>query len=111
MGIQHADYLCGERVFGCAWCHAHLVTSELIMSRAFTGRYGRAMLVHRVVNVAPGPPVERELTSGMHTVRDIVCRRCGQYLGWDYVEAVRQSEKYKLGKSVLERARIIDLPN
>lgn len=48
------------------------------------------------------------MLSGMHTVADIYCCSCGQIVGWKYESAHEKSQKYKEGKFVLERGRIID---
>ena len=37
------------------------------------------------VNVVEGEPVDRQMTTGNHTVRDIYCVKCQRVLGWKYV--------------------------
>ena len=36
------------------------------------------------VNVVEGDPIDREMTTGKHTVRDISCCKCRTVLGWKY---------------------------
>eukprot|EP01018_Ginkgo_biloba_P025900 Gb_25487 [translate_table: standard] len=48
------------------------------------------------------------MTTGMHTVGDIFCSCCGQIVGWKYEVAHEMSQKYKEGKFILERAKMID---
>ncbi|KAL3333340.1 hypothetical protein AABB24_033425 [Solanum stoloniferum] len=60
------------------------------------------------VNITFGQSEERTMLSGTHTVTDIFCCCCGQILGWKYEKAHEKSQKYKEGKFVLERGRIID---
>lgn len=50
--------------------------------------------------------VPRNLVTGQHTVSDISCAICGTVLGWKYVEAAEESQKYKVGKFILETKRI-----
>lgn len=38
---------------------------------------------------------------------DISCRSCGSVLGWKYVEAEEDSQKYKVGKFILETNRVV----
>lgn len=38
------------------------------------------------VNITTGPPEDRPMTTGLHTVRDIACAKCGEVLGWRYGE-------------------------
>ncbi len=60
-------------------------------------------------NACSGPEEIRELMTGVHTVADIFCNGCHALLGWTYLEAVQDSEKYKIGKFVLERTKVTDL--
>lgn len=48
------------------------------------------------------------MLSGLHTVADIFCCCCGQIVGWKYESAHERNQKYKEGKFVLERGRIVD---
>jgi len=38
----------------------------------------------RRVNVETGVPEDRPMTTGLHTVRDVMCAKCGEVLGWKY---------------------------
>ncbi|KAG5557962.1 hypothetical protein RHGRI_008017 [Rhododendron griersonianum] len=58
---------------------------------------------HTIVNVTVGEIEERMMMTGMHAVCDIFCVGCGSILGWKYETAHEKSQKYKEGKSVLER--------
>ncbi|KAJ3551736.1 hypothetical protein NM688_g4537 [Phlebia brevispora] len=81
-----------------------------MISRAFTGQHGRAYLFDVVVNVVEGEPVDRQMTTGNHTVRDIYCCKCGKTLGWKYEHAYEPSQKYKEGKYILERQLLVPIP-
>ncbi|POY73525.1 hypothetical protein BMF94_3462 [Rhodotorula taiwanensis] len=110
MGLKHREYLAvpataaGGKVLGCKRCRTHLTTSEQIVSKNFNGQHGRAYLFTSVVNVALGPPEDRSMTTGLHTVRDVMCAKCGETLGWKYDRAYEATQKYKEGKYILERA-------
>ena len=58
------------------------------------------------VNCTFGPPEDRILITGLHTVVDIYCNNCEALLGWKYEEAYEQSQKYKKGKFILEKAKL-----
>eukprot|EP01099_Mayorella_cantabrigiensis_P005104 TRINITY_DN3994_c0_g1_i1.p1 TRINITY_DN3994_c0_g1~~TRINITY_DN3994_c0_g1_i1.p1 ORF type:complete len:123 (+),score=21.41 TRINITY_DN3994_c0_g1_i1:152-520(+) len=58
------------------------------------------------VNVSAGPKEDRILTTGLHTVADIFCNDCQTAVGWKYLEAFEESQKYKVGKYILEKAKI-----
>lgn len=38
---------------------------------------------------------------------DVTCNICGTTLGWKYVDAKEQSQKYKVGKFILEMKRVV----
>ncbi|KAJ9050778.1 hypothetical protein DSO57_1011216 [Entomophthora muscae] len=85
MGQILKQYLTGNRVFCCCKCKTHLSTSDSIVSKAFQGQHGQAYLFNSVVNIDEGTPVDRNMTTGLHTVKDITCTSCGEVLGWRYV--------------------------
>lgn len=50
-------------------------------------------------------PVARNLVTGLHTVSDVSCALCGSLIGWKYVGAEEESQRYKVGKFILESKR------
>lgn len=96
------------RSYRCKFCKTHLALAEDLVSRSFHCRRGKAYLFNNVVNLVVGALEERLMLSGLHTVADIFCCCCGQIVGWKYENAHERSQKYKEGKFVLERGRIVD---
>lgn len=115
----------------CARCAADLALSTQIISKGFTGRHGRAYLVApsastsisnnpiglgsakakndalpNLPNTYTHKPVPRQLVTGAHTVGDISCAQCGSLLGWKYVAAEEEAQRYKVGKFILETKRV-----
>ena len=109
----------------CARCAADLCMSSQIISKGFTGRHGRAYLVSAsptaagisitattstpamsLPNTYADRPMPRQLVTGAHTVSDISCSSCGNGLGWKYVAAEEETQRYKVGKFILETRRI-----
>mmetsp|Transcript_5375 Transcript_5375/g.9023 ORF Transcript_5375/g.9023 Transcript_5375/m.9023 type:complete len:88 (+) Transcript_5375:271-534(+) len=43
------------------------------------------------------------MMTGLHKIRTIKCIQCRQSIGWTYVFAYEESEKYKVGKFIIER--------
>ncbi|KAI0034932.1 yippee-like protein [Vararia minispora EC-137] len=109
MGMTYRRYLAGARVYGCSNCRTHLSTINSMISKAFHGQHGRAYLFEEVVNVIEGEPVDRQMTTGNHTVRDIECVKCHVILGWKYDFAYDSDQKYKEGKYILERNLLVDV--
>ncbi|KAJ9612833.1 uncharacterized protein PV06_07284 [Exophiala oligosperma] len=101
----------------CAKCSTDLCLTSQIISKGFTGRHGRAFLVqgttshiHTTASALPNTyqskAIPRNLVTGQHVVSDINCAICRSILGWKYVEASEESQKYKVGKFILETKRI-----
>lgn len=135
-------------VLRCTTCGTDVAYGLQVVSKGFTGRHGRALLVSpplpsstpscpgppfgtsspapanaatppnsssysslardgaNLVNVAVGSPEKRSLVTGMHVVADITCATCGVKIGWKYVDAREQAQKYKVGKFILETERV-----
>lgn len=60
-----------------------------------------------ILNVRIGRSEDRQLVTGWHVVADICCATCSRKLGWKYVDAKEQSQKYKVGKYILETERVM----
>lgn len=128
---QEETYLSGHAShLRCARCLSDLALSNQVISKGFTGRHGRAYLVApSTSSISPNPiglttakakndampnlpntythkPVPRQLVTGAHTVGDISCAQCGSVLGWKYVAAEEESQRYKVGKFILETKRV-----
>ncbi|KAL1917918.1 uncharacterized protein VTP21DRAFT_3752 [Calcarisporiella thermophila] len=106
MGKVFPTYL-NDRVYTCSTCHTHLSDHDSLISKAFHGRLGRAYLFSKVVNVSTGQVEDRLLITGLHTVADVFCDVCQTTVGWKYIYAYEDSQRYKIGKFVLERERIV----
>uniref|UniRef100_A0A0E0BK64 Protein yippee-like n=1 Tax=Oryza glumipatula TaxID=40148 RepID=A0A0E0BK64_9ORYZ len=100
--------LVGPRVYSCCHCRNHVCLHDDIISKAFQGRNGRAFLFSHAMNISMGPKEDRQLMTGLHTVADIYCRDCREVLGWKYERAFEESQKYKEGKFIFEKAKISD---
>jgi len=96
-------YLDGPQVYSCGNCRTHLTSHDDIISKSFHGRHGRAYLFDQCVNINTGPSEDRNLITGLHSVCDISCKRCQTLIGWTYLAAYEQSQKYKEGKFIIEK--------
>jgi hypothetical protein len=122
----YGDTIVGDHVsyIQCARCATDICLTSQIISKGFTGRHGRAYLVSgessssaisttsssspitSLPNTMTQRAVPRQLVTGAHTVCDISCVFCGSVLGWKYVAAEEESQRYKVGKYILETKRI-----
>lgn len=78
----------------------------VFLVQSFHCKHGKAYLFNKVSNVTIGETEDRMMMTGKHTVADIFCVSCGSIVGWRYETAHEKSQKYKEGKSVLERFKI-----
>ncbi|TGJ81541.1 hypothetical protein E0Z10_g7223 [Xylaria hypoxylon] len=103
----------------CSTCGTDFAFYSQVVSKAFTGRYGRAYLVsppggpmHKsganLINIKIGKLENRVLATGAHVVSDIQCATCRAKVGWKYVDAKEEAQKYKIGKFILETQRTLD---
>ncbi|PSR97070.1 yippee zinc-binding/DNA-binding /Mis18, centromere assembly-domain-containing protein [Coniella lustricola] len=100
----------------CRTCGTDIAYGLQIVSKSFTGRHGRALLVSPPPATATpscpsymamGHPEPRNLVTGAHVVADINCSTCGVKIGWKYVDARERAQKYKVGKFILETERVV----
>lgn len=47
------------------------------------------------------------LLTGVHTVADISCHICKTRIGWMYVRSPEVNQKYKEGKCIVEKSKVI----
>ncbi|KAG5233679.1 hypothetical protein OIU76_001049 [Salix suchowensis] len=99
--------LVGPRLYSCCNCRNHVSLHDDVVSKAFQGRHGRAFLFSHAMNIVVGPKEDRNLTTGLHTVADISCADCQEVLGWKYERAYEVSQKYKEGKFIFEKSKIV----
>lgn len=104
MGRLFLEHLDEDKVYSCKRCAAHLVAKRHLISKNFHGKTGRAYLFYKATNVDLGPAKDKVMLTGLHTVKSVICKQCRQVVGWTYVFAYEQSEKYKEGKFIIERA-------
>lgn len=121
------EYLTGQTsLLRCARCATDLCPTSQIISKGFTGRHGRAYLVSAspvtdmipcnyqsryakrasLPNTRTHKAVPRQLVTGAHTVSDVSCAFCGSVIGWKYDSAEEETQRYKVGKYILETKKI-----
>ncbi|KAI0088125.1 yippee zinc-binding/DNA-binding /Mis18, centromere assembly-domain-containing protein [Irpex rosettiformis] len=97
----------GHPTFQCSTCAATIALQDELISKSFAGRDGRGYLMHSATNLKMGKKEDRSLLTGTHTVSDVFCLGCNERMGWYYVKAPDNTQKYKEGKYLLERERLI----
>lgn len=61
------------------------------------------------MNIIVGEKSDKQLLTGLFAVADIYCSNCGEVLGWKYVKAYNESQRFKEGKYIIELAKIAKL--
>jgi hypothetical protein len=84
----------------CARCGTTLALQDELISKAFSGRDGKAFLFFSILNAKVGPKEDRQLLTGLHTVADLSCVTCQRSVGWCYLRAFEASQRYKEGESL-----------
>ncbi|KAI6707784.1 hypothetical protein NL676_010746 [Syzygium grande] len=102
-----ADSTGQQRLYNCFKCGNLVCCHDDIISKNFQASHGRAFLFSHAMNIVEGPKENRNLITGLHVVSDVYCVDCLENLGWKYERAYEESEKYKEGKVVLEKFKIV----
>lgn len=97
----------GPRLYSCCNCSNNVAFHDDVISKSFQGRNGRAFLFSHAMNIFVGPKEDRQLTTGLHTVANVYCCDCREVLGWKYERAYEETQKYKEGKIILEKSKIV----
>lgn len=108
MGRIFLEHIGGSRLFSCASCDTILTNRSELISTRFTGATGRAFLFNKVVNLNFSEVQDRVMLTGRHMVRDVSCKNCDTKLGWVYEFATEESQRYKEGRVILERALVTE---
>ncbi|KVI04859.1 Yippee-like protein, partial [Cynara cardunculus var. scolymus] len=72
------------KIYSCKHCKTHLALCDDIVSKSFHCKHGKAYLFSKVSNVTVGVKEDRLMMTGLHTVADIFCVKCGSIVGWTY---------------------------
>ncbi|KAJ7647309.1 hypothetical protein FB45DRAFT_893015 [Roridomyces roridus] len=75
-------------------------------SRSFKGFSGKASLFTETYNVRLAPATVQLMNTGAHTLSEITCAKCSQYLGFKIVRAHETSERWKEQLFLLELAEL-----
>ncbi|KAF8149486.1 yippee-domain-containing protein [Crassisporium funariophilum] len=97
----------GHANYSCSKCSAVISLQDELISKSFSGRDGRGYLMQSATNVKLGRREDRSLLTGVHTVADVFCLGCNERVGWFYHKAADHSQKYKEGKYLLEREKLV----
>ncbi|KAK7386236.1 hypothetical protein VNO78_26304 [Psophocarpus tetragonolobus] len=93
--------------YRCRNCQNPVAFRSELLSKKYLAKTGQAFLFSHARNIVYGPKQERNLITGLYTIADIFCSKCGEELGWKYLHASETREKFKEGKFIIEKAKIL----
>jgi predicted secreted acid phosphatase len=62
-----------------------------------------------VQNVVEGNVVAKHFISGHYTIQDILCKRCFSVVGWKYITARENDNKFKETNYVIEDCKVLQI--
>ncbi|GAV82825.1 Yippee domain-containing protein [Cephalotus follicularis] len=96
----------GHPFYSCRNCGNPLALRKSLISKHFWAKSGQAYMFSHVTNIIVGQMEDKQLISGLFTIGGIYCSKCGEELGWKYLHAYEDRQKYKEGKFVMEISKI-----
>lgn len=108
---RHKKYNCHGKplIYVCSHCMTHVALSSYIVSDCYQGGLGNALLIYKIVNVFCDRSNNRQMTTGTYCICNVSCKQCGRYLGWKYLKAISDEQKYKEGLYILETGAVKQL--
>ncbi|OIV90405.1 hypothetical protein TanjilG_10705 [Lupinus angustifolius] len=94
-------------IYICKNCQTPIAFRSELLSKKFLGKTGPAFMFSHARNIIAGSKQDRALITGIYTVAGIYCSNCGEELGWKYIQAYEERQKFKEGRFIIERAKII----
>ncbi|KAK7286713.1 hypothetical protein RJT34_21912 [Clitoria ternatea] len=92
--------------YRCKNCQNPVAFRSELLSKNYLAKSGQAFLFSHARNIVVGPKQDKSLITGVYTLANIFCIKCGEELGWKYIQAYEAKGKFKEGKFIIERAKI-----
>uniref|UniRef100_A0AC34GTK0 Yippee domain-containing protein n=1 Tax=Panagrolaimus sp. ES5 TaxID=591445 RepID=A0AC34GTK0_9BILA len=93
----------------CKNCQMYLTNNAELICPNFRGKTGEAFLFSKVENIKTGEIDMVDMMTGRYFIKNVFCKECNQKLGWFYETVIKEDQKYKEGKTVLEKALIQEI--
>ncbi|KAK6275328.1 hypothetical protein POUND7_005037 [Theobroma cacao] len=98
----------GLAFYSCRNCRNPLALGDDLVSKNYIAKSGKAYMFLHAMNIVLGPKQDRLLITGLYTTADIYCSKCGEELGWKYVQAYDLQNRFKEGKFILEKLKMVE---
>ena len=91
----------------CRACHNIFCYSDLdIIRNDYQCQSGKALFASNVTNIFEGKTTSKHFISGHYTIKDIYCMKCFAVVGWKYVTAQEEDNKFKEQNYVIEECKV-----
>lgn len=91
--------------FVCSSCSLDVGMQSHIIWEGYMGANKSAYLFSEVRNLEPASePRKQQLSTGHFLLQDVRCKSCSTALGWTYLKAWHQDQKYKEGTTIVQRS-------
>ncbi|KAL0452393.1 UNVERIFIED_CONTAM: protein yippee-like [Sesamum latifolium] len=97
----------GHPIYSCRKCRNPIALHQDLLSKSFKAKTGQAFMFGHAMNIVVGAKEDKQLMTGYYTIANIFCSKCGEEMGWTYVRAFDAREKYKEGRYIVEKAKIV----
>ncbi|KAK4436203.1 protein yippee-like [Sesamum alatum] len=97
----------GHPIYSCRKCRNPIALHDDLLSKSFKAKTGQAYMFGHAMNIVVGAKEDKQLMTGYYTIANIFCSKCGEEMGWTYVRAFDAREKYKEGRYIVEKAKIV----
>lgn len=91
----------------CVSCGRDVASCGRIIWEGYMGAQEPAFLMRSTVNLEQaGSPRHEHLSTGLYTLMDVVCSGCHSPMGWQYLQASHEDQKYKEGATLLRHSML-----
>ncbi|KAL8127771.1 protein yippee-like At4g27740 [Apium graveolens] len=94
-------------LYSCRKCRTPVALAEDLLSKSFVAKSGKAFMFSQAMNVMLGKSYDKPLITGNFTIADVYCNTCGEELGWKYIKVHEKTQMYKVGRIIIEKAKIV----
>ncbi|KAK9061238.1 hypothetical protein SSX86_001843 [Deinandra increscens subsp. villosa] len=94
-------------LYSCKRCRNPIALRHNLLSKSFKTKSGQGYMFSEAMNVLLGGKREQQLMTGRFVVADVYCSKCKEVLGWKYLTAFEDSQRYKLGRFIIEKAKVL----
>ncbi|KAK9835611.1 hypothetical protein WJX74_004193 [Apatococcus lobatus] len=113
MGRPFLSHITEDRFakYTCASCGADIASHGQLLWEGYMGVRQPALLFTVTLNLDTAASLrEEQLSTGCYVLADVTCRACSSPMGWSYLHASNEEQKYKEGCTLLQKSMLKKVP-